>query len=144
MDTPGIRTSLLYTRWPICAVCINYMCVIWNTDVGRASKHSTLLSVSSRSFCKRGLSSRSFCKRGHNGLFKILGGGGHLVVWACEAQITRRAHSIQEGANAPPCPPSMKPCYLWCLHGGRLLANLMHTLTLQRTLTICTCGFTAF
>ena len=49
-------------------------------------------------------SSRSFCKRGHNGLFKILGGGGHHVVWACEAQIPRRAHRIQEEANAPPPP----------------------------------------
>ena len=29
------------------------------------------------------VSSRSFCKRGHNGLFKIL--GGRHVVWACEA-----------------------------------------------------------
>ena len=49
------------------------------------------------------VSFRSFCKRGHNGLFKILGGGGgRHVVWACDAQIPRGAHRIQEGANAPP------------------------------------------
>ena len=41
-----------------------------------------------------------FCKRGHNGLFKILR-GGHHVVWACEVQIPR-GHRIQEGENAPP------------------------------------------
>ena len=49
-----------------------------------------------------GISVRSFCKRGHNGLLNIL--GGHHVVWACEAQIPRGAHRIQEGANAPPTP----------------------------------------
>ena len=48
------------------------------------------------------VTSRSFCKRGHNGLFKIL--GGHHVVWACEVQIPRGAHRIQEGADAPPAP----------------------------------------
>ena len=57
------------------------------------------------------VSIRSFCKRGHNGLFKILGGGGRHVVWACEVQIPRGAHRIQEGANAPPS-PQMKPCLL--------------------------------
>ena len=50
-----------------------------------------------RTICS--VSSRSFCKRGHNGLFKIL--GGRHVVWACEAQIPRGAHRIQEGANVP-------------------------------------------
>ena len=34
---------LLYTRWLVCVVCINYMCVIRNTDVGRVLKYSTLL-----------------------------------------------------------------------------------------------------
>ena len=32
----------LYTQWP---VCINYACIIWNTDVVRALKYSTLLPV---------------------------------------------------------------------------------------------------
>ena len=31
-----------------------------------------------------------FARGGHHGLFKILGGGGgHHVVWECEAQIPR-------------------------------------------------------
>ena len=28
------NTIVMYTRWLVCMVCINYMCVIWNTDVG--------------------------------------------------------------------------------------------------------------
>ena len=30
-------------------------------------------------------------------------------MWACEAQIPRGAHRIQEGANAPPPPPKLNP-----------------------------------
>ena len=31
--------------------------------------------------------------------------GGRHVVWACEVQIPKGAHRIQEGANAPLPPP---------------------------------------
>ena len=43
--------SLLYTQWLICTVCIKYMCVILNTDIGRALKYSTLLPVHTRRQC---------------------------------------------------------------------------------------------
>ena len=53
-------------------------------------------------------------------------------MWACEAQIPRGAHRIQEGANAPP-PPLNKTLHSWYVSKSAYMTLLKYNTAHQDT-----------
>ena len=74
----------------VCTVCITYTCVIWNTDVGRTVKYSTLLLVRTQRTCNSS-------SKIHNKLHPLRAtyNNGMYTIYNLNYQLTDRAQLEQ-------------------------------------------------